>query len=194
MLFPERVLLQGRAGEERVEVSIAYEALAEVRVGRSGEERLNGRPALLLVPREGAMILVQPLGLGLLHELTGLLADLAKSHTDETEQVAVIVPLKPGCLERAKGLVAKGPPFDPALLGLRRHRVYISDRQVVFVFDGPKARDQLEHLTHDPTLWRAGLAWTACIAGRPRLSTTAEALTGDGGEPIYSWAADNDHP
>ena len=194
MLLPERVLLQGRAGEDRVDVSVAYAALVEVRVGRSGEERLNGRPALVLVPRNGAPILVQPLGLGLLHELTGLLAELAKAHADGTEQVAVIVPLKPGCFERAKDLVAKGPPFDPALLDLQRHRVYISDRQVVFVFDGPNARAQLEHLTHNPTLWRAGLAWTACIAGRPRLSTTAKALNGDGSEPVYSWAADDNRP
>jgi hypothetical protein len=194
VLGPEHVSFVGGAGEGRVELTVAYSAIVEVRIGRSAEERLDGRPALVLVPTHAPAILVQPLGLGLLHELTNLLADLTAEHAGRSEEVAVIVPLKPGRLERAKGLIADGPPFDPAVLGLERHRVYISERQAVFVFTGPKMRARLEQVTHDPTLWRAGLAWAACIAGRPSLSTSPEALSGVGGEPVYDWKAAAEGP
>ena len=152
---------------------------------------MNGRPALLLVRRDGPVVQVAPLGFGLLHELADLLAVLAIQQAEGYERVAVVVPLKPGCLERAKELVAKGPPFDPAALGLERHEIYVSERQAVFVFTGPNVREKLEQATRRPTLWRAGLAWRACIAGPPRLTTPGETLPAHHGRPIYNWTADD---
>jgi len=188
----ERLLLIGRHGEDRVELSILYAEVREVRIGRSPEERLNGCPALMLERRNGPPVQIEPLGVGLLHELADLLAVLVAEHADNSEQVAVIVPLKTGCVEQAKELVAQGPPFDPAALGLKRHQVFITAREAVFVFAGPQVRKKLERATRNPTLWGAGLAWTACIAGRPRLSSPLEALPADDAQPVYSWAADND--
>ena len=185
------LMLVGGNVADPVEVSVAYTALVEVRIGRSSEERLNGRPALLLVRRDGPVVQVAPLGFGLLHELADLLAVLAIQQAEGYERVAVVVPLKPGCLERAKELVAKGPPFDPAALGLERHGIYVSERQAVFVFTGPNVREKLEQATRRPTLWRAGLAWRACIAGPPRLTTPGETLPAHHGRPIYNWTADD---
>ena len=186
-----RLTLVGGSVDDPIEVSIAYTALREVRIGRSSEERLNGRPALLLARRDGPVAQVAPLGFGLLHELADLLAVLAIQQADGYEQVAVIVPLKPGCLERAKELVAKGPPFDPTALGLERHQIYVSERQAVFVFTGPNVREKLEQLTRNPTLWRAGLAWRACIAGPPRLTNPRETLPAHNGQPVYNWNTDD---
>jgi hypothetical protein len=188
----ERLLLVGRRGEGRVELSVAYAELREVRIGRSPGERLNGCPALVLERGNGPPVQIEPLGVGLLHELADLLAVLVAEHADNSEQVSVIVPLKTGCVEQAKELVAQGPPFDPAALGLKRHQVFITAREAVFVFAGPQVRKKLERATRNPTLWGAGLAWTACIAGRPRLSSPLEALPADDAQPVYSWAADND--
>jgi hypothetical protein len=187
-----RLVLVGQRGEDLVELSVPYSALREVRIGRSGEERLNGHPALVLARRDAPPVQVEPLGAGLLHELADLLAALARQHADVNERVAVIVPLKTGCVERAKELLAHGPPFDPAGLGLERHEVFISGREAVFVFTGPRVREKLEQATRNPILWRAGLGWRACIAGRPRLSNGLEALPADDAQPVYSWAADDD--
>ncbi|MGZ4314638.1 MAG: hypothetical protein ACXVRK_01825 [Gaiellaceae bacterium] len=185
------LMLVGGSVDDPVEVSVAYSALREVRIGRSSEERLNGRPALLLARRDGPVIQVAPHGFGLLHELADLLAVLAIQQADGYEQVAVVVPLKPGCVERAKELVAKGPPFDPAALGLERHQIFVSEREAVFVFTGQNVREKLEQVTRNPTLWRAGLAWRACIAGAPRLTNPRAALPGHNGRPLYSWNADD---
>ncbi len=188
----ERLLLVGRRGDDRGEVSVPYSALREVRIGRSREERLNGHPALVLARRDAPPVQIEALGAGLLHELADLLVALATEHADSEEQMAVIVPLKVGHAERAKELVAQGPPFDPAALGLERHEVFVTAREAVFVFAGPQLREKLEQATRDPTLWHAGLAWRACMSGRPRLSNPLEALPADDAQPVYSWAADDD--
>jgi hypothetical protein len=52
-------------------------------------------------------------------------------------------------------------------------------------------RENLRQATRNPSFWRAGLAWRACIAGRPQLTNPGEALPADRGEPLYSWAADD---
>ena len=186
-----RLMLVGGSVDDPVELSVSYSALREVRIGRSSEERLNGRPALVLARRDGSVVHVAPLGFGLLGELADLLAVLANQQADGDEQVAVVVPLKPGCVERAKELVAQGPPFDPAALGLQRHQIFVSGREAVFVFTGPSVREKLERATRNPTLWRAGLAWRACLAGPPRLTSPREALPVHNGQPLYDWTADD---
>jgi hypothetical protein len=184
--------LLGRGRDGRVEVSIPYAELREVRIGRSREESLNGHPALVLARRTASPVQVGPLGAGLLHELADLLAALTTEHADDEVQVVVIVPLKAGCADRARALLEQGPPFDPAALGLTRHEVFVGDREAVFVFGGPQVREKIAHATHDPTLWRAGMAWRACIAGRPRLLDSRElpAAAVDA-LPVYTWAADD---
>jgi hypothetical protein len=72
------------------------------------------------------------------------------------------------------------------VLGLRRHEVFLTDEEAVFVFEGPNVRRMLERLTRDPTLWQAGLAWRTCVGGRPRL--LAEIYRAES-SPAYSWTA-----
>lgn len=184
----ERLLLTGRNGKSRVELSISYAELREIRIGRNRDECLNGRPALVLARRNAPPVQVQPLGAGLLHELADLLATLTARPSDTAEQVAVIVPLKPGCMTQAKELVAQGPPFDPRALDLRRHEVVLTEREAIFVFVGPRVREKLERAVANPSLLRAGLAWRACIAGRPRLESRRPA---GAGESIYEWVAED---
>jgi hypothetical protein len=186
----DRVRLEGRSAAGLVELSVPYAELTDVRIGRTPEERLNGRPALLLGREEAPPIQIEPFGTGLLLEIADLLATLANPDGDSSEQVAVIVPLKKGRLARAEELVAQGPPFDPAALGLKRHQVFLSARAATFVFAGPHVRATLERATTDPTLWRVGLAWRGCIAGRPRVSTAPKVHPEDGARLVYAWAAD----
>jgi hypothetical protein len=187
----DRLRLEGRrSASGLVELSVHYAELTDVRIGRTPEERLNGRPALVLGREDAPAIQIEPFGTGLLHEIADLLATLANPHDDSSEQMAVIVPLKKGRLARAEELVAQGPPFDPAALGLKRHQVFLSARAATFVFAGPHARATLERATTDPTLWRVGLAWRGCIAGRPRVSTAPKVQPEDGARLVYAWAAD----
>lgn len=180
------LLLEGRSEQGRVEFNIPFSEINEVRIGRLPEERLNGNAALLLSQRNGELVRVQPMGFGLLSELADLLSELAREHADPHEQIAVVLPLRKSRLSRARELVAQGPPFNPAVLGLRKHEVFLTDAEAVFVFEGPNVRRMLERLTRDPTLWQAGLAWRSCVRGRPRL--LAETYRADT-PPAYSWTA-----
>lgn len=181
-----RLVLEGRSPQGHIERCIPYSEISDVRVGRLPEERLNGHPALLLSLRDGATLRVKPMGSGLLSELADLISTLAHEQADEHEEVAVVLPLRKGRLSRARELVAEGPPFDPAVLSLTRHEVYLTEEEAVFVFEGPNVRTMLGRLTRDPTLWQAGLAWRDCVGGRPRLSTE---LPRSGEPPVFSWKA-----
>jgi len=187
VLEEDRLRLEGRSLQGQLKLTIPYSELSEVRIGRLPEERLNGNAALLLSQRNGELIRVEPIGFGLLHELADLLASLANGHAEGKEHVAVVLPLRRGRLSQARELVARGPPFDPAVLGLRKHEVYLTEAEAIFVFEGRNVRRMIERLTHDPTLWQAGLAWRNCIGGRPRFMTETRHL-GDS-RPAYSWVA-----
>jgi hypothetical protein len=186
----DRILLEGRSRAGHVELGIAYSELVGVRIGRSPEERLRGQPALLLERGLRPTVQVVPFGVGLLHELTDLLAALAVKRGGDDEEVVVIIPLKQGRLDQARELVAQGPPFDPAGLGLSRHQVFLTADEAIFVFAGPGARAAVQRASRDPSLWRVGLAWRDCIGGRPHFADPAEAERTRGRDPVYSWTAE----
>jgi hypothetical protein len=91
--------------------------------------------------------------------------------------VVVVAPLKDGARETARLLIEDGPPFEPKETSLERHHVYLTDREVVFVFVGPNARAAVEGIAGDPGVWRAATAWRECLAGRPRIADEAFAWT-----------------
>lgn len=94
-----------------------------------------------------------------------------------TSHVVVVAPLKPGTRDAAQALIASGPPFALVESELVGHHVHLTDREVVFVFEGVSARSAVEHLVGDPGVWRAAASWRECLAGRPRLAVEA-----------FSWA------
>ncbi|MGE5274645.1 MAG: hypothetical protein ACM3QU_12925 [Verrucomicrobiota bacterium] len=185
----DRLLLEGRGPGGNVALDIAYSELTGVRIARSPEERLGDRPALLLERGPLRSVQVEFFGFGLLHEVADVLGALARK-TGGDDEVAVVVPLKQGRLQRARELVGKGPPFDPRTLGLSRHEVYLTADEAIFVFAGPGARAAVQHASRDPSLWRVGLAWRDCIGGRPHLADAAEAGRAQGLEPVYRWTAE----
>ena len=94
-------------------------------------------------------------------------------------RLVVIAPLAEGMRETARLLVADGPPFDPEETTLERHDVFLTEREAVFVFEGPQARAAVERLVGDPGVWRSASAWKDCLAGRPRLADEAFSWTRD---------------
>lgn len=82
----------------------------------------------------------------------------------------VVAPLKPGARDAARLLIENGPPFDPDRTRLTAHEVFLTDREVVFLFEGENARKTVEELVGDPGIWQAATAWRECLEGRPRLA------------------------
>jgi hypothetical protein len=182
----DRLLLHGRTATGELKLEIPFSELSEVRVGRQPTERLNGYPTLMLDRGSLPSVQVAPLGVALLPEITDLIVSLTRPEDEHT--LMVVVPLKPGCLSRARELLAKGPPLDPASLGLHSHEVYLNEREVVFVFSGSNVRAQLNKAIGHPALWRAGIAWQRCFADAPRISSAVAPPNFDT-EPGYRWRA-----
>jgi hypothetical protein len=176
----DRLVLSGQGRE----LELPLEEVEDVRSGTRGE-RVNGRPTLVLERIEGNALHVAPLGAGLVHEIADLVTGLTRKSGDA---LAVALPLIPGCAGRARELLAEGPPLDLEALGLTGHEVYLYGDEAVFVFRGPNAASLVGRAARRPALWRAGIAWQACMAGRPRVVEIGE-LALDRAEPAYSWAA-----
>lgn len=186
-LRDDRLVLAGRTDHRRLELSVPFEAIAEVRIGRLPDDRLNGYPTLVLERAELPALQVAPFGAGLLSEIADLVSVLT-SERRAGDELAVVVPLKPACLARARKLLEAGPPLDPAALGLSSHQVYLSEDEAVFVFRGPNVSSRVGKAMRSPALWRAGLAWQGCIAGQPSVLRST-AIPSREGAPAYSWTA-----
>ena len=83
--------------------------------------------------------------------------------------LVVVLPLRPGARDRARDLLRHGPPFDPDEAGLERHQAFVSDTEVVFLFEAD-ARQSVLRLVDDASLWEAAEGWTELVAGPPRLA------------------------
>ncbi len=92
-----------------------------------------------------------------------------------------VLPLKPGARDRAEALLREGPPFDLEQTQFDRHQVFLTDQEVVFVFEGEGPSHTLDLPAEDPALWKAAEGWRACLSDRPRVAVTA-----------YSWARSED--
>jgi hypothetical protein len=119
-------------------------------------------------------VLVAALGVlggaaGLVGELNELLARLKAEHVARA-RVAVVVPIKRGTAEAARQLVEEGPPFEIEDLGLERHHVFVSEREVVFFFEGKNAAPAVNALMRSPDLLKAAVRWRGLLAGRPRIA------------------------
>jgi hypothetical protein len=91
----------------------------------------------------------------------------------------VVVPIRPGTRDKARALLEDGPPFDPGSTDLASHAVFLTDREVVFLFEGGDPRSAVQALASDPALWRAAAGWHDVLAGRPRLASG-----------LYAWSRD----
>lgn len=187
-LAEDRLRLIGGTGVRARTFEVPLTDIDEVRVGRRPTDRINGYRTLVLERIELPPLEVAPLGAGLLHEIADLLGRLTGDEPGAARTLVVVVPLKHGCRERARELLAQGPPLDPSKLGLTGHSVYLHDDEVIFVFEGPDVEARVGRAMRSPALWRAGIAWQGCIAGGPHVEKRAPSLAGDE-TPVYTWSA-----
>ena len=175
-LGDEALHLEGRNGDGATQRDLPYTDVSRFRLARSGGERLQGRPTLVLELRSGEVLKIagvsQP---GIVAELSDRLA-LLTGDPEALEKAAIVVPLRPGSRTEVEALLRDGPPFDPSRLGLIRHEVYVSDNEVIFVFHGLPSVF-VERLAQDDSFWSAATAWRPVIRGRARVADSA-----------YSWS------
>jgi hypothetical protein len=173
-LLASSVRLEGR----ECSADVPYGGVSGVHVGRLPEERIDGRPSIVLERFGSPPVTIATVAQS---SLVGEIAErLAALQLDAVapRSIALVVPLKPGSREAVRELLAQGPPFDPEQLPeLERHEVFVSDDQVIFVFHSSASIDAFAARLVDPGLLQAALAWRDHVDGPPRI-----------GEGVYSWA------
>jgi hypothetical protein len=176
---------------------IPFEELSSVEIGRGAAERINGDKSLVLERHSCERVLVAALGgVGLLGELTDLLARL-RAEQAARACVAIVVPIRRGTAESARRLVEEGPPFDVERLGLERHHVFVSEREVVFLFEGRQRNRGRRCALPEPACAQRGraLARHSCRpapARRGAIRLDADELT-NSSQPL-SWAGGRQNP
>jgi hypothetical protein len=68
------------------------------------------------------------------------------------------------------GSSRRGPPFDIQVLGLERHHVFVSEREVVFFFEGDSAAAAVDALSRSRRVLNVAVRWRGIVGGRPRLA------------------------
>lgn len=175
-LLPRAVLLDGMAGSIPTTREIAYDLLSEIRIGRSAQDRIDGRPTLVLAPRSGEPVAIASVAqAGVISEIAERLAALQFGPAVR-HRTAVVIPLREGSFEAVRSLLEAGPPFDPDRVGLDRHQVFLTPTEAIFVFESRLGEHALEPLLEQPELWQSAVAWHDHVAGPPRIA-----------EDIYSW-------
>jgi hypothetical protein len=167
-LAEEGLTLTGSAlplGEKRL---VRYADVVGVEVLREPSSQLNGYPTLRIKRRDGPPLRVSTIGLGVLGELNELL--LAAIASEQPQLVGIIAPLRKRALAEAAALIERGPPFEFAALGVERHDVLLSEREVIFLFEGRQLDETMQRLVRDPSVWQAASGWSRVIAGPPRLA------------------------
>ncbi len=89
------------------------------------------------------------------------------------ERVVVTLRLRPEAETEARRLLAQGPPFDPARLGVVQHFVAVGDELAVFVFEGDGVEQGLRGLLNDPVRSSFAREWLPLVAEPPRLAREA---------------------
>jgi len=175
--------LEGVDPEGRVAIAdTPYDELRGVQVTRRREDRLQGRPALVIERRDGSQLSIASVDSpGAMNELVDRLALLTTRKKVGLERVAVILPLRKKMHGAARTLLEQGPPFQPETTGLERHYAFVSDDEVVLVFESRAGGETISQLLGDPAVWKAAAAWSKCLAGPPRLA-----------EDAYVWTRDQD--
>jgi hypothetical protein len=175
-LLPRAVRLDGMAGSIPTTREIAYDFLSEIRIGRSAQDRIDGRPTLVLAPRSGEPVAIASVAqAGVISEIAERLAALQFGPAVR-HRTAFVIPLREGSFEAVQSLRVAGPPFDPDRIGLDSHQVFLTSAEAIFVFESRLGEHALEPLLEQPGLWQSAAAWHDHVAGPPRIA-----------EDVYSW-------
>ena len=175
-LGPHCVTFEGSSGNGPVRTKVDYDEISTIGVARASADRLEGRPTLLLARHGKPPIRIASVAqTGIVSELAERLANVLLEQRPKMTRFAVVVPLREGVRDRARSLIRAGPPFDLLDSGLESHHVFVTDAEVVFMFEG-ESRAAIERLAGQAHLWTVATTWKELLAGPPRIA-----------EDAYSW-------
>ena len=164
-VHPRRIRLFGVSRSEPVTSDLRYDELVDVRIGRAAGERLAGRPTLILERADGPSVTIASVAQsGVLTEIMERIGAF-QSKAGRDSPLAVVVPLREGTYGRAREILEDGPPFDPEVLAVGRHEIFLSPTEAVFLFDSARAVAALE----GPDAWEAS-PWRDVMSGSPRVA------------------------
>jgi len=170
-LLSHAVRLEGMAGSEPTTREIAYDYLAEIYIGRSSQERIDGRPSLVLAPRTGDTLSIASVAQsGVVAEIAERLSAFQAGEEPGRRRLAVVLPFREDAHAAVRALLAAGPPFDPEAVGLDRHQVFLTDSEAVFIFESDLGAGAPEVLLGKPELWQSAAAWHDYLAGPPQIA------------------------
>jgi hypothetical protein len=86
------------------------------------------------------------------------------------KRLMIVARLRDDAHDEAEVLLAEGPPFDPAQVGLERHSAYLTASEVVFMFEAPEVEWIVNDLVDDPKISSFFAPWEKLIEGAPRLA------------------------
>jgi hypothetical protein len=89
---------------------------------------------------------------------------------ESPERLAVVAKLRRGSRERAREIIAAGPPYGLDEAGFRRHSIFLAGETVIFVFEGPGIRTLVSKLIDDPASAASFSVWAPLLAGTPTLA------------------------
>jgi hypothetical protein len=171
-LGADALLLHGRNGHAGIDRAFPYRNMSSLRIGRGSDDRLQGRPTLIVdLAGGGALKIASVAQSGIVSELASRIAVLRHDRR-AYERIAIVVSLKQGTAPDAAALLADGPPFDPEAIGLVAHEVFLTEREVVFVFEGiPTVL--LARIAEDESIWDAAEGWERLVEGPVRYAERA---------------------
>jgi hypothetical protein len=148
----------------------------DVTAVRLGPEAIGRRQALVVERRVGPPLRIASAAQeAMVSELAHRLAALVLPGR-KTSRVVVVLPIKAAAREAVRELLAKGPPFDPEASGLDGHHVFLTETEVVFIFEASHP-SVLRQLVANLELLAAAEAWWEHAAGTARIAEQAFSWT-----------------
>lgn len=178
-LEPEALGVRFVPDDGTAEEDLRYEDIAGIRIADFPTDGPLDRTALALELRSGRTIHIDSIvRLGLVADLARSLTALTLAVDERPTRALVVAPLREGRVEAARALLDAGPPFAPGEAGLDRHEAFLTDREVIFLFEAARGGEPLSRLLASVPVWDAAPAWRDLIAGPPRVA-----------ELRYAWEA-----
>lgn len=89
----------------------------------------------------------------------------------------VTAKVRRGAKDAVRAILREGPPFKLPDTSLERHTIFLAGDEIVFLFEGVHAEEEVKRLLHDPHVLGQASRIGLLLTGRPRMP-----------EEVFSWS------
>jgi hypothetical protein len=89
------------------------------------------------------------------------------------KRLVIVGRVRDGAYGQALELIRKGPPFDPEVRGFEHHAIYLSEGEVIFVFEAEEVEERVLDLVGEfgsQALHEALDDWRPLLEDEPRIA------------------------